>query len=269
MAQHGICFRIILKVGKARAKSIMEVYYYLGYKEAVEDHVRIQNSGAKKYYYPLCQHCGKEVKSPYYHAGRKYTCTMCKLMTDAEPKEEVNNETKDKRLDTAILRISGYTTNMEAYEKAIETVKKVLYRPGWFDSTEEVMVAIELIKSGYRINHQVPLKRYKLDFVLRDQKVILEIDGPYHTEKTKAKEQFRDDIAIASFGVDWEVLRISTYDINQNITMLTKAIEKSVERRRNYRKENGGKLPDWYNDREKYSDTKKVTKPISVRISVE
>jgi len=52
----------------------------------------------------------------------------------------------------------------------------------------------------------------------RSQKVILEIDGPYHTEKTKAKEQLRDDIAIASFGADWEVLRISTDDINQNIT---------------------------------------------------
>ena len=219
-----------------------------------------------KFYFPLCQHCEKEVKTPFYDRAKKYTCSLCKLMTDAEPKEEATNETKDKRMDSAILRISGDARDMVPYEKAIATVKKVLYTPGLFDSTEEVMVAIELIKCGYRINHQVPLKRYKLDFVLRDQKVILEVDGPYHTEKTKAKEQFRDDIAIASFGPEWEVLRISTEDINTNITRLSKAIEKSVERRRDYRAEHNGQLPDWYNDREKYSDSKKVAKDIRVRV---
>lgn len=247
----------------------MEVDYNLGYKEAVEDHVRILNRGPQKFYFPLCQHCGKEVKSPFYDKKKKYTCAMCKLMTDAEPKAEVANETKDRRLNAAIMRISGYTVDMEPYEKAISAVKKVLYRQGWFDSTEEVMVAIELIKCGYRINHQVPLKRYKLDFVLRDQKVILEIDGPYHNEKTKAKEQLRDDIAIASFGADWEVLRISTDDINTNITRLSKAITKSVERRRQYRAEGNGQLPDWYNGRETYSDKKKITKPVTLRVQKE
>ena len=244
-------------------------YYNLGYKEAVEDNVRILNRGRQKFYFPLCQHCGKEVKTPFYDTRKKYTCTLCKLMTDDEPKAEVTKETKEKRFDTAILRISGYVTNMEPYEKAINTVQKVLHNPGWFDSTEEVMVAIELIKHGYRINHQVPLKRYKLDFVLRDQKVILEIDGPYHTEKTKAKEQLRDDIAIASFGADWEVLRISTDDINQNITRLTEAIEKSVERRNQFRAEHNGQLPGWYNDRETYSDKKKITKPVTLRVQKE
>ena len=239
----------------------------MGYKEAVEDHVRIQNRGPQKFYFPLCHQCGKEVKTPFYDRSKKYTCSLCKLMTDAEPKEMVTNETKEKRLDTAILRISGYVKDMRPYEAAISAIKKVLYNPGWFDSAEEVMVAIELIRHGYRINHQVPLKRYKLDFVLRDQKVILEIDGPYHSEKTKAKEQLRDDIAIASFGGDWEVLRISTVDINQNITKLTKAIEKSVERRREYRAENSGQLPSWYNDRETYSDEKRLTQDVRIRIN--
>ena len=241
----------------------------MGYLEAKEDNVRVSRGADRSYYYPLCQHCGKEVKTPFYDRDKKYTCTMCKLMTDAEPKAEVAKETKDRRLDAAIMRISGYTVDMEPYEKAISAVKKVLYRQGWFDSTEEVMVAIELIKCGYRINHQVPLKRYKLDFVLRDQKVILEIDGPYHNEKTKAKEQLRDDIAIASFGADWEVLRISTDDINANITRLSKAITKSVERRRQYRAEGNGQLPDWYNDRETYSKKKQLTQSVRVRVNKE
>lgn len=241
----------------------------MGYLEAKEDNVRVSRGVDRNYYYPLCQHCGKEVKTPFYDRDKKYTCTMCKLMTDAEPKAEVAKETKDRRLDAAIMRISGYTVDMEPYEKAISAVKKVLYRQGWFDSTEEVMVAIELIKCGYRINHQVPLKRYKLDFVLRDQKVILEIDGPYHNEKTKAKEQLRDDIAIASFGADWEVLRISTDDINANITRLSKAITKSVERRRQYRAEGNGQLPDWYNDRETYSKKKQLTQSVRVRVNKE
>ena len=238
----------------------------MGYKEAVEDHIRIQHRGSQKFYHPLCQYCGCEVKSPFYDREKRYTCNTCKMMTDIESKAEETNEKKDKRFEAAIIRISGYTKDMGQYEKAVNTVKKVLYRQGWFGSTEEVMVAIELIKNGYRINHQVPIKRYKLDFVLQDQKLILEIDGPWHTEKTKVKEQLRDDIAIASFGPDWEVLRISTDDINTNIRRLTKAIESVVERRKKYRENNQGQLPDWYNDREKYSEKKKAE--VSSRIPV-
>jgi very-short-patch-repair endonuclease len=244
----------------------MEVDYNLGYKEAVEDHVRILNRGPQNFYFPLCQHCGKEVKSPFYDKKKKYTCSLCKLMTDAEPKAEIANETKDHRLFTAVTRLCAFA-NIDDYEKAIEVVRKVLYRPGWFDSTEEVMVALELIKNGYKINHQVPLKRYRLDFVIADQKVILEIDGPFHTEKTKAREQLRDDIAIASLGPDWEVLRISTDDINQNVTKLSEAIETSVSRRRELRELHNGQIPDWYNDREKYSNKKKLTKSVKIRVN--
>lgn len=54
----------------------------MGYKEAVEDHVRILNRGQQNFYFPLCQHCGKEVKTPFYDNKRKYTCTLCKLISD-------------------------------------------------------------------------------------------------------------------------------------------------------------------------------------------
>lgn len=238
----------------------------MSYKDAIENGVRVKKENGRNFYFVPCKHCGNEVKTPYYDPSKNYSCRLCKLMTDSETKKEVTAESKERKFENAIKRIAE-VANLNDYEDAMSKIRKCLHREGWFSSTEEIMVAIELLKCGYKINHQVPIKRYKLDFVLKEQKLILEVDGYlYHTEKTKPKEQLRDDIAIASFGADWEVLRVSTLEINKNITRLSKAIEASIERRRKYREGLNGQLPDWYNDREKYSDDKRLTAPVKVRV---
>lgn len=112
------------------------------------------------------------------------------------------------------------------------------------------MTAIELIKNRINIKHQVKSGIYRIDFVLEDEKIILEIDGRiFHTDKTKEKEQIRDNLLLLKFGIDWEVIRITDDYINQNIKMLVPAIRKIREERQRIRKNNNGILPNWYNSK--------------------
>ena len=152
-------------------------------KEAKEDGIKSRrNPGTgETYYYPHCSECGTEVFSLSYIRGRKYTCKECKdkkYFTDKKKSIDRSNEAKERKFENALKRIQSVVGSMKMgeYETAIEAVRKVLYRDGWFESTEEIMVAIELVKNNFRIRHQVKVNRYRADFVLPDQKIILEVD---------------------------------------------------------------------------------------------
>ena len=94
------------------------------------------------------------------------------------------------------------------------------------------MVALELIRRNIRANHQVKVFNYTVDFVLRDMKVILGIDGPvYHGKEREKYQEMRDDAIRWKFGEEWEVIRIKTDCINTNITKLIPAIKQVLNHR--------------------------------------
>lgn len=231
----------------------------MGYKEAKEDGIKSRrNPGTgETYYYPHCSECDTEVFSLSYIRGRKYTCKECKdkkYFTDKKKSIDRSNEAKERKFENALKRIQSVVGSMKMgeYETAIETVRKVLYRDGWFESTEEIMAAIELVKNNVRIRHQVKVNRYRADFVLPDQKIILEVDGHvFHTKETREKERVRDSILVLAFGSDWEVIHITDDRINEDITRLVPAIKKISSKRNFLRRKNKGQLPDWYTDRER------------------
>lgn len=130
-------------------------------------------------------------------------------------------------------------------------MKDNLYKDHWFDSTEEMMVAIELLHKKVNLRHQVKMGRYRADFVLPDYKIVLEVDGVmFHNENTRKKEQIRDNLIILNLGAEWEVIRITDKLINDNITKLVPAILKLKDKRQYYRKRHNGTLPSWFSDRE-------------------
>lgn len=229
----------------------------MGYIEAKEDGIRIITAKNKKQYtiyFPKCHICENEVKSMRYDRNILYTCKECKLkqyLADKEFKAEYSKEIKEKKFNNAIKRIEkNVGNNIKKYEKAIEIVHKNLHKEHWFDSTEEIMVAIELIKNNIKTRHQVKVGIYRVDFILENEKIILEIDGKiFHTEKTKPKEQIRDNILLMKFGLDWEVIRITDDYINENIKRLIPAIRKIRDERKRIRNMNNGALPQWYNNR--------------------
>lgn len=223
----------------------------MGYKEAIEDGIRIYKNPRTRNntYYPKCQYCGKEVMSLSYIRQNKYSCKGCKLenyLSDKECKLENNREVKENKFKNAIIRISE-NADILKYNKAIKTIEGYLHKDGWFDSTEEIMVAIELCKRNIKFNHQVRFGRYRVDFLLPEEKIILEVDGVlFHTEKTREKEMIRDNLIILNLGAEWEVIRITDNDINSNITKLVPALRKVAKRRKELRAKNDGLLPDWY-----------------------
>lgn len=229
----------------------------MGYKEAVEDGIRMekQNSTKNTVYFPLCHICEKEIFSLSYLRNKEYTCPECKrtmYFVDRDKRVESNEDIKEQKLSNAIKRIEGSVgAKIKGYDNAIKIVKKNLHRDGWFDSTEEIMVAIELLKNKIATRHQVKFGKYRADFVLPDEKIVLEVDGKlFHTSNTRRKEEMRDNLIVIALGSDWEVIRITDELINQNIKKLVPAIRKVKKEREELRSKNNGRLPYWYTDRE-------------------
>ena len=94
------------------------------------------------------------------------------------------------------------------------------------------MVALELIRLKIKAHHQVKIYNYRIDFILPDYKVALEIDGKlFHGKEKKEYEELRDETIRNKLGDGWEVIHIDTENINMNITRLMPAIRAVLKRR--------------------------------------
>lgn len=189
-----------------------------------------------------------------YIRGYTYICKTCRANAayiDKEIRKEEDFDKKEKKYENALKRMAKMIPRREApqYTSACERVHKKLHENGWFDSTEEIMVAIELIKNGLKIKHHYRVGgRFEADYVIPSMKVVLEVDGKVFHNGRKEKEVLRDEFIKNTLGEEWEIVRISDDLINQNIRKLVSAITAVVEKRKKLRAENGGTLPEWYAD---------------------
>lgn len=207
----------------------------MSYREAIEDGIEIvKNSKGFNTYFIPCHICGESVPNWAYNRKLKYTCEKCRDKLIEKSQVESKEKTKDKKLNWAINRIKK-VANIKAYDNAITEIKKELYKKGLYQSTEEIMVGIELKKRNVEYLHQFKLKDYKLDFVIPSFKVVLEVDGIFHTKEKLDKEELRDEIIKFNLGDDWEIIHIKTENININVTRLIPAI-KEVKKYRNKHK---------------------------------
>lgn len=208
----------------------------MGYYDALEDNIPTeQDKKGFTIYYPPCRICGAPVYSWRYIKGAQYVCQECRQLLVAKNdgmEKEASIDKKTHRLDLAVKRISK-VTSIKPYEKAISIISKKLYKKGWFQSTEEIMVALELIRRGIASHHQARIFDYYVDFVIPQYKVVLEVDGAiFHGKERLRQQKTRDEAIIYKLGSDWEVIRISTDNINTNITRLLPAIEAVLARRK-------------------------------------
>ena len=212
----------------------------MSYCEALADSIPMEKDkkGFTRYY-PPCRVCGAPICSWSYIRGAEYICKECRqylLEIETERNLEIATDKKACKLDEAIKRISR-KTNIKLYEDAIDLVSQNLNKPRWFQSTEEIMVALELLRRRIITHHQVRVFNYYVDFVLPEYMVALEIDGPiFHCKEFKKQELIRDEAIIKAFGDGWEVIRISTEHINTNITKLFPAIKAVLKRRKSKQK---------------------------------
>lgn len=206
----------------------------MGYAEAIQDNIPMEKHDGFGWYFPPCRICGSPVSTWSYIRGTEYTCADCKKLLIEEHvknKKVLQVDKKQKKFDTAIKRISK-VTDIAKYKKALEIVQKNLYKAGWFQSTEEIMTAVELIKRGLKINHQVSVYEYSVDFIIPEFKVALEIDGrPFHTKDNEKAQTIRDEVIADKLGEGWNVIRIDTENINTNVTKLVPAIKRILKYR--------------------------------------
>lgn len=200
----------------------------MSYQEAIADNIPMEKSNGFTWYYPPCYICGQPVSTWKYIRNQKYSCRICKeLLVEQKYRMQQSTEMdkKEKKLEEAIRRVSK-VTNIDKYESAIKIVRGCLDKNGWFQSTEEIMAALELTKCGYRVYPQTKVGKYKVDFIIPELSVALEIDGNlFHGKERKKYESIRDASITALLGEDWNVIRISTDNINKNITRLIPAIK--------------------------------------------
>lgn len=176
----------------------------MSYYEALEDKIPTEkDSRGFTVYYPTCHICGASLMCWSYTRNTQYTCKDCRelLVERAEAKKNSHLVEKQKRcLERAVDRISRMT-KIEKYQPAITWVEENLGKTGWFQSTEEVMVTLELIRKNVKAHHQVKIYNYSVDFILPDYKTALEIDGKlYHGKDKQEYEEARDKAICEKLG---------------------------------------------------------------------
>ena len=199
----------------------------MGFKEAMEDNIPHVRANGFDAYYPPCHVCGDGVKSWNYIRGVQYTCPECKQFIQIQKLENRSNVQVEKRkmqLKRAVSRITK-VANIENYKTIIIDFENHIADKDWFQSTEEVMVGLQLRKKKIKFITQYKVGPYYCDFYLPKLKVVLEIDGELYHGKDKKEYQYnRDRFIEEKLGNGIVVIRIKTTHINTNVTRITNAI---------------------------------------------
>jgi very-short-patch-repair endonuclease len=82
---------------------------------------------------------------------------------------------------------------------------------------------------GFRFNRQVEIGPYIADFVCRDLKVIVEVDGATHSDATEVRYDFKRDAFLESKG--YVVFRVGKNDVYQNLDGVLRGLLKVLENR--------------------------------------
>ena len=199
--------------------------------DALRDGIKYDDNGYRLLYYVPCQNCGK------IHGRRKYTgkeiylCPACLELKRAKQRAEVealalsmpDAETKEeKRYRSAVEAIEKQVGSLKGYEKAVDICRKATYKYG---SIPEAMLAIELIRKGYRIIPQQKVGKYRVDFALPNEKLIIEVDGSiYHTNKQKELE--REASINYAIGLDWHFIHIPAESISKDVRKVVRLLKK-------------------------------------------
>ena len=87
---------------------------------------------------------------------------------------------------------------------------------------------------GYRFRRQFPIGQYIVDFICREKKIIIEIDGGYHSqEEQKIKDYLRtEDLEKMGF----EVMRFSNDEIFRNLPEVLDKIFNKIAKPASYKR---------------------------------
>ncbi|WP_010078422.1 DUF559 domain-containing protein [Liquorilactobacillus mali] len=199
-----------------------------------------------------CWYCGKMVALDEFgdpsERAFHFSCFL-KYETERDKTLEEYLRLKSKvsfeRALRKIERQSGLNIN-DYYDDASAVEEFIDENPHKFDSSDEIMAAIELVHERIKSKTQFKIGRRRVDFLIPSLHVALEIDGKLHEFKV-VKDSNREIEIMKNLnkqmGGSWEVIRIPTKYIETNIKQLGKAIAALYNSRQSERKKNNGFLP--------------------------
>lgn len=199
----------------------------MGYVDALEDGIEIIRGDYRNSYRIPCEICGRKIRRTQYSRKRNYVCDYCKGLIKKKEKileyEELKfvKTKKEIQFEKAVEEIKRQSKEFDNYKKAISIARQ---RAELYGSIPETMVAIELIKCGYSIVPQQKIGRYKVDFVIPKEKIVVEVDGEmYHKDGIKGD---REATIQFSLGLDWKIIHIPAEKIRRNISKTKLVIDR-------------------------------------------
>ena len=185
--------------------------------------------------------------------AQRFYCLKCgeqKEKDDAEKAALYDRLRYEQIIERAmtVLEKQGTPVHIRDYRKAYEHILEYENGVKVFDSAHEIVAYMELLRIGVKAVPNFTVRRYRADFALPDEKIILEIDGHLHKHKT-AQDAQRDKDIRAELGSEWEVVRIPTEYIEQNIKQLVPAARMMKEEMQKLRRLNNGELPGYFSQR--------------------
>lgn len=182
--------------------------------------------GATVYLVP-CSRCGGEVRSLTYGRNHEYVCDRCRFGARAQNKTlerelliELTTE-GERRFAKAVQKIKKQVKDFQSYYRVIEITRKAQNKYG---SVPEAMVAIELLKLGYKIIPQQRIGKYKVDFYLPNVKTVVEVDGKIYHQNRDDNE--REALIMLSLGLDTRIVHIPAERIAKDINKLKQCLDK-------------------------------------------
>lgn len=189
-----------------------------------------------------CTACGRR----YVDKSRRYRpmCPECRERYSEEYERNIQAYTKLKsyfRIERA-KRCFEKSVHYDEWGAAMDVVEEYIFKnPKKADSTEEVVVIAALIGSEITVKPQERVGNMRVDMVLPDDKIVVEVDGPTHNH-TKERDERRDACVRKILGSDWDVVRLPTEFINKHPGRIADAVYYVRKAQRELRKRTGGAI---------------------------
>lgn len=202
----------------------------------------------------VCWKCGKPIPEEDFAGQTRRYCEKCY--------EEYTEEYKPVTVQYAVLKnrvmferamrlMEKACADMTKYKKYANAVMKHSRdNPELYLGADEMIAAIILFGNGYDIQMNCKVGAYRVDILIPEKHVCLEVDGERHTHK-KAADGKRDVEIRAKLGKEWEVIRIPTKYIEEQPEKLPEAIQTMYDGIKEIRARNNGLLPETYSRRQK------------------
>ncbi len=185
--------------------------------------------GSTVYLVP-CSRCGKIVKRTTYGRNQHIICDAC-AVGESKRMKALNGILKhqltpqgEERFMKAVKELRQQVDDIDNYKSAIRAART---RADRYGSVPEAMVAIELLRLGYKIIPQQRVGKYRIDFYIPEDKFAVEVDGEVFHRNIRNKD--REAVIQISLGLDIRIIHVSAELIRKNITRLGDYIDKALQ----------------------------------------